>query len=332
LDKSNFLPGFRPIDIASLLTEEIGEVPWVIDGYLVEGGLTLLAGAPKLGKSTFTYEAVIAIAAGRAFLGRKVLQGNVLILGLEEHRRDIAARLRANGADDLAGRIKIDCGPLPYTPGLLAQMARFIQSEDIRLVLIDTIPALWGLKDENDASEVLRNGCPLLAAIRSTKAAWLGLAHTRKSGGENGEAIRGSSALLGLVDIAITMKRTAGHNQQRVLESVSRYSETPRELFIELTDEGYRSMGGADDISIEGKAERLLKVLDDAPKTASELITLSGLTKQDLSRAVAYLGSKVQHTGAGHRGDPYQYVRNSIHPTPATSPWTCQLFETPIGT
>src|SRR4029077_11922322 len=192
--------GFNPVDIGVLLEAPEEVVPWVIEDYLAEGSLTLLAGSPKLGKSTLAYDAIISVATGQPFLSREVTKGTVLLLGLEEHRRDIVARFRGSKEKDLPGRVKLLFAPLPYTEPLLQAIERFIAREGVVLVVVDTIHAWWGLSDENDAAEVLRKVLPLLNTIRRTKAAWLGLAHTRKGGGEHGQEIRGSSALLGLVD------------------------------------------------------------------------------------------------------------------------------------
>jgi len=315
MDESNPAWTFRPIDVETLLEEPEEEVPWILDGYLARGLLTLLAGPPKLGKTTLAYDAIVAVATGQPFLNRDVAQAKVLLLGLEEHRRDIVARLRDNGGDKLAGQVKVIFGPLPFTPALLKELAQFINQEQIGLVVVDTIHAWWGLSDENDAAEVMRKGFPLLLAIRRTRAAWLGLAHTRKGGGEGGEEIRGSSALLGLVDVAVTMKRTESGDPQRCLTSFSRYADTPRKLIIEFGPDGYRHLGSPEELSAEGKGEKLWAALTDTEQTVEALRNTTGLTKQEVSRAVTRLGEKVIRDGEGHKGDPYRYRRNSIRPS-----------------
>jgi len=166
MDESNPAWTFRPIDVETLLEEPEEKVPWILDGYLAQGLLTLLAGPPKLGKTTLAYDAIVAVATGQPFLNRDVAQAKVLLLGLEEHRRDIVARLRGNGGDNLAGQVKVIFGPLPFAPALFKELAQFIAQEQIGLVVVDTIHAWWGLKDENDAAEVMRKGYPLLEAIR----------------------------------------------------------------------------------------------------------------------------------------------------------------------
>lgn len=314
-DGSNSRSMFNPTDIAELFDEVEGAIPWVLEGYLLEGGLTLLAGPPKLGKTTFAYHALVSIALGKPFIGRETSEESVLLLGVEEHRRDIVQRLKDCSEQDLSGRVKIAFGPLPFDENILREIVAYIEREGIGLVVIDTLPAWWKLQDESSASEVIQKGMPLVEAIRETDAAWLGLVHSRKGGGEHGEEIRGSSALLGLVDIAISMKRTDGKKCQRKLETVSRYADTPSELVIELTEDEYRVLGTPDELSASAKAEKVLAALTDIGQTAEELSMRTGLSKQDISRSIRLLGEKVIRTGAGRKGDPYRYRRNSICPT-----------------
>lgn len=314
-DGSNHQAILNPVDIAELYEEVEGDIPWVLDGYLVEGGLTLLAGPPKLGKTTFAYHALVSIALEKRFIGRDATQEGVLLLGLEEHRRDIVQRLLDCSDKDLSGLVKIVFGPLPFDERVFAEMVAYIERNGIGLVVIDTLPAWWRLSDESDASEVIRKGMPLVHAIHATDAAWLGLVHSRKGGGEHGEEIRGSSALLGLADIAISMKRTNGGKRQRKLETVSRYADTPSDLVIELNGDEYKVLGTPDELSISAKAEKLLVALADRSQATEELIARTGLSKQDISRAMGKLGAQVMRTGKGHKGDPYRYQRNSIHPS-----------------
>ena len=272
LDGSNGGSSFKPVDIAEFYDEVEGDIPWVLEGYLVVGGLTLLAGPPKLGKTTFAYHVLVSIAANKSFLGREVTQGKVLLLGIEEHRRDIIQRLLDCSDKNLSGLVKVEFGPLPFNQSVLKEMVLYIQQEGIGLVVIDTLPAWWRLSDESDASEVIRKGMPLIEAIRETDAAWLGLVHSRKGGGTNGEEIRGSSALLGLADIAISMKRTEGGTRQRKLGTVSRYADTPSELVIELHEDEYKVLGTPAEVSASAKAEKVWAALTDSDQSTDEVI------------------------------------------------------------
>lgn len=314
LDESNAMVVFRPVDVEELFAQTTELVPWVVTGFLARGTLTLLAGPPKVGKTTLAYELIEAVALGQTSLAQDIAETKVLVLGLEEHKRDIIARLRTDSEDALKGRVKVVFGPLPFSEAVHKEMATYIEQEQIGLVVVDTIHAWWGLTDENDASEVLRKGMPLINTIRQTNAAWLGLVHTRKSGGGHGQEIRGSSALVGLVDIALSMKRTESGGNQRLLEAVSRYVDTPDKLVIGYTEKGYRVLGTPESVSAEAKADKVWSLLGEVGKTMDDLAIDTDLSKQDVSRAISLLGLKVRREGDGQKGSPYRYTRNAIHP------------------
>jgi predicted ATP-dependent serine protease len=323
-------PLFAPVDIGVLYEEEEEDVPWVLEGYLAEGGWTLLAGPPKLGKTTLAYDAIVAIATGRSFLGREVVKKKVLLLGVEEHRRDIIARLRQCGGDEISGMVKLEFPPLPYDNSILSRLHSYIMQEEISLVVVDTLHASWHIQDENDASQVNLYGHLLLQVIRSTKAAWLSLVHTRKRGGSGGEEIRGSSALPGLVDIAISIKGTSGGSHQRSLETISRYSDTPKTLIAYRDAQGYQVLGTPEELSAEAKAQKVWSVLTtDKDQSMEELRKATTLSKQAVSIGLSTLNGEVHRSGLGVKGTPFRYRRNSIHPTSNSIPETVDELNKP---
>jgi predicted ATP-dependent serine protease len=277
--------------------------------------LTLLAGPPKVGKTTLAYHAVVSVALGHPWLGRIVRPSKVLVLGVEEHRRDIVQRFWAVDETALAGRIKIVAGALPFTQEIMQKIVVYIQEEQIGLVLVDTLPFWWGLDDENSAAEVLRAGGLLLKAIRQTQAAWLCNAHTRKSGGDYGSEIRGSSALLGLVDVALSLKRTDTAGNQRILEAVSRYADTPPKLVIGLGVYGYEALGSPEEVGLTAKIEKLRAALTETGQTVKELMAVTSLSKQNVSKCLARLGEPIIKEGTGYKNAPFTYRRQSICPT-----------------
>jgi hypothetical protein len=200
----------------------------------------------------------------------------VLVLGLEEHRSDVIGRFRDYNGYNLEGLVKVQFPPFPYDATVLRELETYIKREGIRVVLLDTLHAWWGVNDENDAAEVLRKGMPLVHLIRSSDAAWLSIVHTRKASGTHGDEIRGSSALLGMVDICISMKRTQGAKGQRVLETVTRYRDTPRELIVEYRDERYVAVGDPDTVSAEAITEVVYAALTDEGRRRIRLWAVRG--------------------------------------------------------
>ncbi len=314
MDESNNTLGI--VDIGTLLKEPEEQVPWIVDGYLARGSFTLVGGPPKLGTTTLAYDAIVSVATGQPFLGRTVTQAKVLILAVEEHKRDVVGRFRGYDEEELGGNIKVKIGPIWFHESVFVKLEEFIKQEEIGLVVVDTLHAWWQLSDENDAAEVVKKGMPLVNLIRRTNAAWLGIVHTRKSGGDHGHEIRGSSAIVGLVDIAISMKLNQAGGNQRLLDTVSRYADTPAELVIKFGDDGYEKIGEPEEVSAVKKAEKVLEALtEDWQPTQEELASATGLSKQAVSRAITKLGHKVIREGQGHKSDPYRYRRNSICPS-----------------
>src|SRR5262249_38894958 len=84
---------FQPVTAEQLLAERPDPMIWTVEPYLPEGTLALLVAYMKVGKSTFAYHLALAVAKGEPFLNGATKQGGVLILAVEEHRRDAKLRL-----------------------------------------------------------------------------------------------------------------------------------------------------------------------------------------------------------------------------------------------
>jgi len=193
----------------------------------------------KVGKSTFIYALSIAVARGTSFLRYPTAQGAVLIVALEEHPRDVRRRLEQFGmrADD---PIYVATGPLINAPETIEAMESFIAETGIVLVIVDTLTQFWAVADENSNAEVIREVSPILELARRTNATIVLVHHERKSGGDDGRGIRGGSALFGLVDQALLLdRRHGGDESHRVLRTLGRYFETPREVVVALEDHEY---------------------------------------------------------------------------------------------
>jgi hypothetical protein len=304
-DETKCGPAFNPLPLEQLLDEPYTAIPWIVHGYSARGRWTHFAGPPKIGKTSLAQDFMKAVTLGRPWIGRSTHKGKVLLLNLEEHGDDVVDRFRDEDLPE--GQIKIHRGRLPYTPEVLAQIVEYVETQDIALVVIDTLPKWFGLDDENHASELLREGTPLLDAIRQTKAGWISIGHTRKGGGGHGEAIRGTNALVGLVDIALTLKRTEAGGFQRCLEAVSRYSETPDKIIISMGEHGYEVLGSPEEVFIQGKTEKVKAALTGGGQTMEDLKAKTGLSKQDVSRCLQRLGDGVLRKGTGKRNDRFRF-------------------------
>ena len=144
---------------------------------------------------------------------------------------------------------------------LIAQVADDAKRDGYGLLVVDTLGKLAGIVNENDAGEGARAMTSLQDAAHAGMAV-LVCRHDRKSGGEVGESGRGSSAISGDVDVILQLRRSEGNvpKSRRVIESLSRYVETPEKIVIELTDEGFTLLGDDEAVTL-ADAVRFLSAL-----------------------------------------------------------------------
>jgi predicted ATP-dependent serine protease len=295
--------------------QEDEAVDWILEDYLPAGGLVILAGKPKEGKTTLAYELTVKVAKGLPFLNRQTRAAGVLILGLEEHPRDIRVRLRNLGAEELTN-LHVYTGQINPSLEAFQDIKHYVTEYAIKLVLVDTLAAFWNVRDENDAAAVTQAMKPLLALARETGACVVLIHHARKSEGSNGDEIRGSGALFATVDVALILKR-AETQTHRHLRANSRYHETPAEIVLELTESGYKALGDPAAINREAKRNKIKASLTEDPQDAKSIAKIAGVSPRDIHRLLndLWVNGEAYREGLGRKGDPYRYSSDSIRAT-----------------
>ena len=310
---------FLPLTAAQLLAERPDQMIWTVEPYLPEGTLALLVAYMKVGKSTFAYHLALAVAKGEPFLNGATKQGGVLILAVEEHRRDAKLRLGKFGLLP-SDPIHLHVGPLDNTPATLAAVRTYIVQHGIVLLILDTLSRFWNIEAENDNAAVDRAIAPLLQLARDTGVTVLLVHHERKAGGEEGKSIRGGSALFGLVDQALILERRPGGNtSQRILRAFGRYGETPSEVVLDYHPYEYRLLGAIADVDREAQVSRVWTVLSDEPQTIPAIAEVAGLTEKQARGLLKLLEEqgRVLRGGGGVKNDPYSYRRAASDSFPA---------------
>jgi hypothetical protein len=186
-------------------------------------------------------------------------------------------------------------------------------------LVIDTIGQFTGLVGdaENNAGDALRAMQPLQQAA----AEGLGILvsqHERKSGGEVEDAGRGSSAFAGAADIVLNIRRLQGNSNPklRTVRALSRFDETPAELIVELTEQGY-VIRDAGVIASERAETSILAVVPESEAQATTIGHLceAASVKRTIGQdAVTKLSNEghLFRVGRGHKGDPYRYYAPKI--------------------
>lgn len=293
-------------------------VDWMVFGYVAIGVILEVAGKLKAsGKTTWIAAMVRAILTGTRFMGVETRYTPVVWL-TEERKQTFAETLKRNRLDD-----REDLKVLHWHkakglswPAVMAGATQYALDIGARIIVVDTISQWAGLKGDAENS----NGAQLEAVAPLQEAAARGLApvvarHERKGGGEVGESGRGGSAFSGAVDIVLSLRRGEGKTKPtvRVLHALSRFSETPDSLVIDLTDDGYIALGDEGSVATLAAETALLDRMPMSAVDALDLETLRlmepSIAKTAAKAAIKRLfdSNKAQRCGSGKRGDPHRY-------------------------
>jgi len=285
------------------------------NGYLVPGGLTLIAGKPKVGKSTVLFGLIEALTSGRPFLGRATQRAGVLLLS-EEREGTLAEKQRKFGLDPDGEQVHLlmrhEARDHEW-PEIVARASDYCRENGLGVLVVDTWDKWSGLggDSENSAGAVIEALAPLLDAAASGLAVVI-VTHHRKGGGKHGEAVRGSNALAGAVDVVIDTERLGDADEQaRVLRAESRYSRTPAELVARLEDEGWTACGTTADVRGEAKKQAALQVLEESrePLNVADAAEKLDESASSVRRTLEELhaAGKITRHGQGKRSDPYLF-------------------------
>jgi predicted ATP-dependent serine protease len=292
------------------------EPPWTWDGYLAPGAITLLAGRPKVGKSTLVFGLFEAILTGRTFLERTTRAQGVLLLS-EEREGTLAEKARRFGLEgNLHLLMRHQVNGMKWAEVMAAATA-YCLAHELGVLAIDTWDKWTGIKGdaENSAGSVIEALDPIVRAAGAGLCVPV-VAHQRKSLGDFGEAVRGSNALTGGVDIVVELERPRSDvlagDGVRILNAVSRFAATPEELVIALTDEGYEARGDTLEAKADAEREQVqaaIEALGEA--TAAQISEETGIPKASVHRHAQRLceGEKapISRSGSGKRGSPFVF-------------------------
>jgi hypothetical protein len=300
-----------------LLAESPSEPEWVWEHGLAKGAVTLFAKKPKAGGSTFTYELVKAVANHEpAFLGRD-LQGGPVVFASEEGHATLGATFPRLPEVYLATRES--AWPKPAWRDLVTSAAVKVREVNAVLCVIDTFSFWNGLAEgaEKDSGAVQPLLDALIEITQTGCAVWLAH-HHRKSGGEDGDALRGTTAIAGGVDCFAELEKieNAPANHRRLVIT-PRWASPP----VLVLDYGlhYRVIGQAADRDESGEIGWEGRLLEAVPEngdgiTLDELAETLGADRRKWHKTFTALmaDGHIERTGKGNRYDPYRHLLAAV--------------------
>jgi hypothetical protein len=295
---------------------------WLWHGYLAPGNVTLLTSPAKTGKTTLVAVLLARLKAGGTLAGLPLAAGRAALI-TEEGQLLWFRRGQKLAFDD---HIRWFCRPFQGRPqpdewqDLIDYLAELRARDGLDLVVIDPLASFLPSRDENSAAGMLDALAPL-QRLTAAGVAVLLIHHPRRRDSAEGQAARGSGALLGFVDVVVEMHwfdRPAATERRRRLVAFSRHEETPPSLVIEWTADGtdYVAHGDAAAEHYRSGWDVLRAVLEDAPRKLTRQEVLEewppdhprpdpATVWEWLERAVE-LG-QVLRDGRGRKNDPYRY-------------------------
>jgi len=196
---------------ASLMETEFPAPKWAVHGLIPEG-LTLLAGAPKLGKSWLALGLGITIARGAEALDAiPTTQGDVLYAALEDTPRRLQSRIAKMVDGAAPGRLTITTA-LPEMPYAVDLIAGWLDDHPgARLVVIDVLGKIRPASGTN--TDRYENDYRVIGALKRLadkySVAVVVVTHVRKmADGDVFNTVSGSTGLTGAADTTVVLQRS----------------------------------------------------------------------------------------------------------------------------
>jgi RecA-family ATPase len=211
-------------------------IPWVVSHLAYLGGVSLIAGPPKAGKSTLAAQLQRCRETGERLFGVWDVTTGPTLLVTEEGGVAVVYKTEGMHSLDVLDRRSAVTAGLTFAQ-VLALIGGWGETHPAGLAFIDTL-AIWaGIEDENAAGQATRAVAAVTAVAQAANLAIVLVHHARKGGGEDGEGIRGSGAILATVDIGIELSRVSAGGDERYLDVMGRVilAERYRLAFDRLT-------------------------------------------------------------------------------------------------
>ena len=215
------------------------EAPPTIVRGMIPAGLTVLAGAPKKGKSWMSLALGIAVASGQPFLGMETEIGDVLYLDLESKKFRVQKRLEKLLVGPAPERLFISHACEKLDDGLMEQVQMWAAgAEHPVMVIIDTLGKVDGSrkKGENAYQSDTRILGTLQGFALDQKIAIVVVHHMRKSTAtlvaDPFELVSGSMGITGAADAVLLLTGKRG-DEDTILSVTSRDFES-KELVVTL--------------------------------------------------------------------------------------------------
>jgi DNA polymerase I-like protein with 3'-5' exonuclease and polymerase domains len=307
------------------------KIEWYVDGIWGKGLITEIVAKVKVGKTTFVLGGLRAgIAGDELYCGRAVSGPLRAAYVTEEGWQTFQVAMDRYGLNDLVESdafftvFDFETKDVPL-PTMVDSLLRHMRADDVDIVILDTLSIIAGLDEEDHSGKA----AAAMAEVRrmTVEGYAVGiLRHGRKTGGEVGDAGRGSSAISGYCDILLQIEPYKGDEETtnlRVLKSRSRLRvDEPLVLEFDKATERYSAVG-----AVQSREERLAAAILATLVEHKAFNLEAGLSANAISLATkgqrAALLRELKEMG--ERGDLHHADRGQAHVYWTDEPLTAHL-------
>lgn len=286
-----------------ILHTEWPDPTWAIPDILPTG-LCMLAGKPKCGKSWLTLQISCAVATGGMVFNKRVQQGPVLYLALEDYPKRLYKRIKKQQWPNKTQVEFITMKTFGQEVGDLTgagldRLQARIKHGKHRMVVIDTFSRAIGMymrvKEDASASIMTRVLSPIQELANEQDIAIIIIDHHTKATGMTEDAITdimGSIAKGATLDTAWGLYRERGHSGAK-LQIVGRDIEEDTTLAMEFDKEYgiWHCNGDANGLEMTARRQELLLVLQEMGRATND--QLAEMTGQDKGNTYKRLNDMV---------------------------------------
>ncbi|MCH2449830.1 MAG: AAA family ATPase [Gracilimonas sp.] len=200
---------------SDLLGKKIPELKYNIQ-HLVVPGLTLIAAAPKVGKSYLMLYLAYYVATGQnVFAKLNTRKSKVLYLALEDNPRRLKKRLEEITQSSLLGSVNIPenldlVTSLGKSEDYISTIKKLIAKHNYEMVIVDILQRIAKPEETGSYNKDYTLAKKLKELADATGTSILAVHHTNKKSSKNTlDAISGTRGLVGACDNIMVLSRTS---------------------------------------------------------------------------------------------------------------------------
>lgn len=287
------------------------EPTWIVEGLLMEGGISILAGEAKAGKSTFSRQLMSAVSNGDSFLNRNTTKTKVYYFCLEDRISKVRNSLNV---------LDCDLNNIFITEQKISNTTAFFKEfndGESKLIVLDTMVLNISFKDLNDYNCVTTVLEPYRTFAKETNSHILMLHHMGKNKEQSDQnKMIGSVGLAGAVETMLFLGKNEG-NKSSTFGTSLRYGDviTGLQLDFDAKSEIFsiapNQSQPVESLKPVDLRQRVLEYLKDAqvPVSKSQLKNdVKGKSSYIVEELISLtLEQLIIQTGDGCRANPHFY-------------------------